>query len=364
MRGVRKHKGEYWVKTTEYVIVNNRAYNPITGLPVENVTPAIEQIDPPAEKVVARSHGIATSSVHASTQRSLTLNRRYVKQPQTSLQTDTRTVKIRNYSPISAQKLTTKQAEPIAKFKPITKPIAKPVEISRPAEVHPLARRATNAAHSNSSPQQQRRINAKKMDIQAKIAQSPAIATAPKPARILKNEAIIEAMNREITPQKKPRHQKQRPANPFARFISIAVPSLAVVLLAGYFTYLSMPNLSIKMAAIQSGVDAKYPSYRPDGYALSGPISFRDGEVSMRFAYSADGGHGFTITQQRSNWNSSALRQSFSQNSEDVTTTTIDGLTIYSQNGRASWVNGGVLYTINGEATLSNSQIQRLATSM
>lgn len=352
------------MKTTEYVIVKNRAYNPITGLPIENFNPIVEQVDPPAENVIARSPGITMSSVHASTQRSNTLNRRYVKQPQTSPRTATRTVKVRNYSPISVQQLTTQKAEPIAKFKPAAKPIAKPTEISRPAEVHPLARRATRTSHSNPSLQQQRRTNAKKMDIQAKITQPIAPVAAPKPARVLKNEAIIEAMNREIAPQKKPRHQKQRQKNRFTRFVSIAAPSLAVVLLAGYFTYLSMPNLSIKMAAIQSGIDAKYPSYRPDGYALSGPISFRDGEVSMRFAYSADDGHDFTITQQRSNWSSSTLKQSFSQDSKDVTTTTIDGLTIYSQDGRVSWVNGGVLYTIDGEATLSNSQIQRLATSM
>ena len=72
----------------------------------------------------------------------------------------------------------------------------------------------------------------------------------------------------------------------------------AVMLLGGYLTYLSMPNISIKMAAVQSGIDAKYPGYKPDGYALNGPIKFKSGEVSMKYAY-ADGSSGYTITQQK-----------------------------------------------------------------
>ena len=117
------------------------------------------------------------------------------------------------------------------------------------------------------------------------------------------------------------------------------------------------------MAAVQSGIDATYPGYQPNGYALSGPVSFKDGEVSMRFAY-ADSGHDFTITQSRTNWSSAALKEQFSETPDTVTTTTIDGLTIYSEGNRTSWVNGGILYTIDGEANLSSDQVQRIATSM
>lgn len=354
------------MKTTEYVTINNRAYDPITGLPVDGVAPIThdEAIFPTEEEVAVKSRGIAVPSVHISTQRSMTLNRRYVKHPDATASPNAPTLHVRNYSPITAQQLNAKRVAPVTKFKTTVKAAEPTNSTIRPAQTHPVVQRAANTPRDLSSPQQQRRVNVQKRDIQAKLAQPQHNMVAPKPAHILKNEAIAEAMSREVASQKKPRLKKQRRTNPFARFISITVPSLAVILLAGYFTYLSMPNLSIKMAAVQSGVDAKYPGYRPDGYALSGPISFRDGEVSMRFAYAADSGHDFTITQQRSNWNSATLKQMFSDTPENVTTTTIDGLTIYSQNGKAAWINSGILYTIDGQANLSNSQIQRMATSM
>ena len=38
-----------------------------------------------------------------------------------------------------------------------------------------------------------------------------------------------------------------------------------------------MPTLSVRVAASQAGIDASYPSYRPDGYALNGPVTYGDG---------------------------------------------------------------------------------------
>jgi hypothetical protein len=40
------------------------------------------------------------------------------------------------------------------------------------------------------------------------------------------------------------------------------------------------------------------------------------------------------------------------------------GLTIYTYNSNAAWVNNGVLYTIDGDAPLSSDQIRRIATSL
>ena len=40
------------------------------------------------------------------------------------------------------------------------------------------------------------------------------------------------------------------------------------------------------------------------------------------------------------------------------------GLTIYTYGTDAAWVNGGVLYTVEGSANLSNEQIRRIATSL
>lgn len=40
------------------------------------------------------------------------------------------------------------------------------------------------------------------------------------------------------------------------------------------------------------------------------------------------------------------------------------GLTIFSFDNKAAWVNGGLLYSVEGNAQLSSEQILRLATSL
>ena len=177
----------------------------------------------------------------------------------------------------------------------------------------------------------------------------------------MKNEAIEKALSNEIISNKKARRRQKKGGA--LRWLNTFSVGFAVMLLGGYLTYLSMPNISIKMAAVQSGIDAKYPSYKPDGYALNGPIKFKSGEVSMKYAY-ADGSSGYTITQQKSGWNSSAVKEFFSEKHKNPNTTMIDGLTIYSGGKEAAWVNGGILYQISGDANLSSSQIEKIATSL
>ena len=195
------------------------------------------------------------------------------------------------------------------------------------------------------------------------VAVSPQKIEKPvaKTAHQLKNEAIEKALSNEIISNKKARRRQKKGGA--LRWLNTFSVGFAVMLLGGYLTYLSMPNISIKMAAVQSGIDAKYPGYKPDGYALNGPIKFKSGEVSMKYAY-ADGSSGYTITQQKSGWNSSAVKEFFSEKHKNPNTTMIDGLTIYSGGKEAAWVNGGILYQISGDANLSSSQIEKIATSL
>ena len=364
------------MKASDYVIINNRAYDPITGLPIEgafieqhNASPI--QADSSIQSLAQTSpRGVNMPQIHRTTQHSTTLSRRYVKKPTVisplSEQEKSQPI-VAAYSPMSLQQFTVEKAAPVHKFPSHAQTEAATVkQTDRPAEAHPITHRAVGRTLDINAPRRQRAVAQNKLDDRAARQTKPASLSAdsaPKPAQVLKNEAIQEAMSREIASQKRGRTKKQKNSSRWAKFTTFATASLAVVMLAGYFTYLNMPNLSIKMAAVQSGVDARYPSYSPDGYAMNGPVSFRDGAVSIRFAY-ADGGKNFTLTQEKSNWDSSAVRQYVDSKSQLATTTQVDGLTIYTYEGNAAWVNGGILYTLEGDAPLSNDQIQRIATSL
>lgn len=359
------------INNDDYVIINDRAYDPVTGLPLDNVPveklkPAVEPADTPVSKSL---RGVTTPVVHRSSQQhSATLSRRYVKKPSyiapqaTVAAPVAQPIAARNYSPVNLNQLTTEKAKAVQKF--TTQSSASRPD--RPAETHPMARRASGRSLDIASPQRRRLATQQKLDTQAKIANHQTAnqtSTNLKPAHVLKNEAIAEAMAKEVAPQRRQRTKKQHKTGRWSKFLTFATSSLAVIALAGYFTYLNMPNISIKMAAVQSGINAKYPGYQPDGYALNGPITFKDGEVSMRFAYSG-GERKFDIKQQRSSWDSSAVKQFVDEQSSDSMATTVNGLTIYTYGSSATWVDSGVLYTIQGDAPLSSDQIQKIATSM
>jgi hypothetical protein len=195
----------------------------------------------------------------------------------------------------------------------------------------------------------------------ASVAHASASAHAPKPSQVIKQEAIAEAM------AKAPSHAEHKKAprtKKSPRALSIASASLALVLLGGYFTYLNMPSLSVRVAAAQAGINATYPTYRPDGYRLDGPVAYTDGEVSMKFASNA-GPQGFSIAQKKMAWDSSAVEQDVNQKTAgSYSTSTVGGLTIYIYGNNASWVNGGILYSLSGNAPLSSDQIDRIASSM
>lgn len=316
---------------THIVSINGRRYDPHTGLPVD-VLEAAEKT-----KAHVRDHAtVPAQTVHATQQKSTTLNRRTVKKKTTAPKTTGR-----RSMDIMA---TPRQRQVVAKSPAISRFAQNPTfkqqvhDTDVQPVVHPLVQKAHAAQTVRpTAPQQHHNAQTKKQSVVTK-----ALAEA-KPVKAKKTSL------------------KKR----FPRLISVASASLAVLLIAGYLTYLNMPTISIRVAAAQSGIDASYPGYHPSGYRLTGPIAWSDGNVSMRFAANA-GPQNFTINEQKSSWDSSAVLENYVQPKvgSDYVPQTQNGLTVYTFENSAAWVNGGILYTIEGDAPLSNDQILRIATSL
>ena len=199
----------------------------------------------------------------------------------------------------------------------------------------------------------QRHPLAAKADVIRNIAQR-----APeKPAKEIKEEAIAAALNKPVKKEKKvsfiKRHFK----------LTIATAVLLFVIIISIAAYMLMPSFSVKIASFQAGINATYPEWHPDGYGLSGPVTYDNNEVIINFKANT-GKTKFNITQEKSLWDSTAVKENFNKKSKgEFMTTEERGLTIYSYNGNAQWVNGGILYSINGDAPLSSDQIRRIANS-
>jgi hypothetical protein len=303
------------------VTINGRAYDVHTGMPVDKA---------PSHQPAAPH---PSNTVHHTTQKSQTLNRRIVKKAGPAISS--------HNQPKARPDVVRHTA--VAKF-------AK----------HPVIKAAAPSAAERHIPHP---IAQKVQQKQAAMQMRPQVQPAPKPASVIKEEAVQESLS--AAPSHSANHdQVQRPKR-YPRLLSVASASLALILLGGYFTYLNMPSLSVRVAAAQAGVNASFPSYHPDGYSLNGPVAYTQGEVTMKFA-SNSGPQNFTVSQSKTSWDSSAVLDNYIKDKAGDNYITYDehGLTIYTYGGNAAWVNDGVLYTIRGDAPLSGDQIRHIATSM
>lgn len=316
------------------ITIGGQLYDARTGLPVTEQSVVAQQPD----DAPIRKH-TSSNTLHKTTQRSATLNRKFTKRP-TNIRTDITTHHAKSPSAHAATVHTHPQ---VRKFAP------HPVAVKKMMDIGPVTHPHVAKAHA---------LSATKAQQQAR----PAVPVSHVAASEVKKQAITNAVANTHKPTKehKRRFWQQR-----QRVGGIVAATFALVLLGGYFTYLNMPSLSVRVAAAQAGIDAGYPNYRPDGYAMNGPVTYSDGRVSMNFKANASDA-AFTVNQSESGWNSEAVLDNYvtPRAGSSYVPFTERGLTIYTYDNNAAWVNGGILYTIEGDAPLSSEQIRRIATSL
>lgn len=308
------------MSTDNIITINGQRYDAVTGLPIA------KKPSTPTKRLTQ------AADIHAAPQRSKTLVRRSTKKPVAHPVMPRRTPgKSMDFAPRSNN---------ITKFAAHPKP--SPVVTSTP-DIPAIAHPVVAKAHK-----------------QHAARTAPVAPTAPASSKAIKEEAIVQALAKPAVKHKRKNFFQRHP-----RLLSIGSISIVVAVLAGYLTYTNIPSISVKVAATQAGIDATYPEYRPDGYSLDGPVTFSDGQVTINFA-SNSGTSKFAIKQAKSSWDSTAVLDNIvrAKVGEKYITSQERGLTIYTFGGNAAWVNGGILYTIDGNAPLSGEQIRRIATSL
>ena len=147
----------------------------------------------------------------------------------------------------------------------------------------------------------------------------------------------------------------------FFRAPTIITAALAVVVLGGYFTYVNMPAISIRVAANQAGIEARVP-YTANGYSIDGPVAYASGQIKINYKSNGDAA-GYSVVQQESDWSDVDIIRGLVRG-EKYRTINIDGMRIYRYGNDASWVKSGMLYTINGNELLGDDQITKIAESV
>lgn len=347
------------------ITINGRLYDAVTGLPVEAKKEALAPAKPtpkPALKPTAarkpatpRSTQNSTAVHSATTQRGATLSRRVTKKPAAPAKPIVRkpgrlmdvapqSRSISHFAPHPVMEPAKKATIPAAKpVTPKAKATSRPT-VDVPARVHPTVSRA--------------------------LAKKPVAKPTAKPvtAKQVKDAQIEKALAPTPKPKRQPRKTKKMAwLSKRSRRLLIIAGFLVLIGLIIFGIYRLVPSISVGVAASQAGVNATYPEFTPDGYNLKQPVEYSDGQVVLTF-HSNSNDNSYTITQTRSSWDSSAVLDNVVKPKvgENYVTTKERGLTIYSykDNTSATWVNGGVLYTIDSSSALSGDQVRKIATSL
>lgn len=151
----------------------------------------------------------------------------------------------------------------------------------------------------------------------------------------------------------------------FKRILLALACASAAVFAIVYFVNLNAPNISLKVAAMQSGINASYPNYIPRDYYLS-DITSESGKVTMNFK-NPNTEESYSIVEEASSWDSTALLNNYvkSEYGSDYTTLKEQGLTVYMTSRAACWTNGGVVFKLKvTSGSLTKKQIVTIATSL
>ena len=287
----------------------------------------------------------AAKSNHRKVQTSTTLSRKYTKRPAKNSDVE---VKI-------------KRSDKVQRFSPETweQPAQRMEETIAPAEMHPMQKSANNKMKGRmqtTNSGQMTKMSAKELKdqaIQKALASAEKIETEegkemPKQAKKVKTKKVGGQMH-----------------FGFGRIMLATACAAAAVFAIAYFVNLNMPDISLRVAAMQTGMDPTYPNYVPRDYSVAS-ITSEAGKIAMEFK-NASTGDSFTLTEEKSSWDTNALVSNFVKDEygENYTIVREQGLTIYVSGSDAAWVNGGIVYKITtNSGSLTNKQIRSIAVSL
>lgn len=300
----------------------------------------------------ATTPAVPSHAVHKKTTRSKTLMRHAVKKP--VHQITHKPVAMdkfagKNYTLIDPARLGRANHVPkstlVSKFGDTReggiKPKVAPLEV-RPAPAHP------KAVHTISSPAEQPLIFAELDSVN--------------PFDLALQKSTSHKLPRTKRPNLRQRTARKLKISP--KVLNVAVGVFVTLFVGGILAYQSVPQLAMKVAASRSGVRANLPSYQPSGFAISGPVQYGSGVVTLNYASRTDD-RSFRVVQKNSDWNSQTLLDNFVASKEPYQTFQDKGRTVYIYDAsNATWVSGGVWYQIEGESSLSSEQLRRIVSGL
>lgn len=180
--------------------------------------------------------------------------------------------------------------------------------------------------------------------------------------KVMLSEMQADAKKDKKKAVKEVRHLKKRKGG---RILLALATSTACVIALAAIVKVNLPNISVKVAAVQTGVEASYPGYIPRDFNLSGVYTNDQNSVIIEFK--GPNNTGFTLAEEKSSWDSNALFTNYVKGAYGDTYDTVreQGVTVYINYSNAAWVKNGTFYKLTANSgVLSKKQIRNIVSSL
>lgn len=177
--------------------------------------------------------------------------------------------------------------------------------------------------------------------------------------KILQASNELDQQDRTATKRRLGQPKKHR-----FRFSTIMATAGAMAVIVGLGVYISLPTISVKLAASRAGINAKNP-YALSGYSLDNNIAAQPGKVTISYK-SASGNGGYSVTQESDKSTTDyALRLNVSrQNGGSYQEMDVNGKTVLLYGNKATWLAGDMRYTIDGSDLMDSNQLRSIVKSL
>ena len=344
---------------------------------------------------------ITSRATHRGPEKSTTLNRRYVKRPTKLIITDGTEEKVKeeikaprveyhktHKITINAEEVEAEKAESKISHISIMAPVEEKIEetpVKKEVEEVPDEPPAPNPYQAAIDARKAENAKKKEAEVSSRALKDAAIAKALAEMEARKEEPVSKATLREEKiaekvmlnemkadakkskkekrkEEKVTRHLKKRKGG---RILLALATSTACVIALAAVVKVNLPNISVKVAAVQTGVEASYPSYVPRDFNLSGVYTNDQNSVIIEFKGPND--TSFTLAEEKTSWDSNALLSNYVKGAYGDVYDTVreQNVTIYINHSNATWVKNGTFYKLTANSgVLTKKQIKNIVSSL
>lgn len=148
------------------------------------------------------------------------------------------------------------------------------------------------------------------------------------------------------------------------RLPTIFATAGAMAVVAGLGIYVAMPTISVKMAASKAGITTNTP-YIPSGFTIDGEVASADGHMTINYR-SKNGGDGYSVSIKENDTDTQgSLRRRIAElYSSGYRTEQSGDKTLLRYDGKVTWLDDGIEYTINTNNYLDTDEITSIVDSL